>query len=180
LIQLRAKHVAAGDMLTLAERLAARARAAGARCVVNDRLDVAILARADGLHVGQEDLSPSSIEQVLAAQHPRPTLFVGLSTHNDAQVRAGLEQAVGYLAIGPVFATSTKTRPDPVVGLGGVRHAAALTGPRAMPLVAIGGIGRANARAVIEAGATSVVVAGDLTGDDPGERARALLTALER
>ena len=178
LLQLRAKSLASGEMLGLAERLVSRTRAAGARFIVNDRLDVALLAAADGVHVGQEDLAPSAIDRVLARRSPRPALVVGLSTHNDAQLRAGLDQPVSYLAIGPVFATTTKARPDPVVGLEGVRRAAALSTPRRVPLVAIGGIDKSNARAVIEAGASAVVIAGALTGDDPGRRASALLEAV--
>lgn len=174
LIQLRAKTLASGDLLRLSARLAMQARAAGARFVVNDRLDVALLAGADGVHVGQQDLLPADIARIVDGRGTRDFL-VGFSTHNDPQIYAGLEQPVSYLAIGPVFSTSTKAQPDPVVGLDGVRRAAAAVSSHGTPLVAIGGIDEGTAARVIEAGATSVAIASDLTDRDPGARARRLL-----
>ena len=165
-------------MLALAERLAARAREAGALFVVNDRLDVAVLSGADALHVGQHDLTPSAVRRASAALPSPASLMIGYSTHNEAQLRAGLEEPVSYLAIGPVFATTTKAEPDPVIGLEGVRRAARHTAAARVPLVAIGGIDEANARDVIDAGADVVAMAGDLTTSDAAARARALLRAV--
>jgi thiamine-phosphate pyrophosphorylase len=174
LIQLRAKTLGSGDLLRLSERLAKQTRAAGARFVVNDRLDVALLAGADGVHVGQQDLLPADIDRLLAGRVVRDFL-VGFSTHNDQQIQAGLGQPVSYLAIGPVFSTSTKAQPDPVVGLEGVRRAAAAVSSHGVPLVAIGGIDEGTAGRILDAGATSVAIAGDLTGRDARSRARRLL-----
>ena len=121
-----------------------------ATLIMNDRADLAVLAGFDGVHVGQGDLSPEDARRVVSAGR-----IVGASTHTEEQVRATELSCADYIAIGPVFATGTKTDTEPVVGLEGVRRARALT---TKPLVAIGGITRANARSVIEAGADSVAV----------------------
>jgi thiamine-phosphate pyrophosphorylase len=118
--------------------------------IMNDRADLAVLADFDGVHVGQGDLSPEDARKVVG-EGP----MVGVSTHTDEQVRAAELSCADYVAIGPVFATGTKADTEPVVGLEGVRRARALT---TKPLVAIGGITRANARGVIDAGADSVAV----------------------
>jgi thiamine-phosphate pyrophosphorylase len=174
LIQLRAKTMASGAMLALAETSVERTRAAGATFVVNDRADIAKLAGADGVHLGQDDLSPTEVRRVLL----QPPAIVGLSTHNDTQARDACAQPISYLAIGPVFATTSKTRPDPVVGLDGVRMAVACATPHALPVVAIGGITLERAPAVIAAGASSVAVISDLLADDLSARARAFVDAL--
>ena len=122
----------------------------GCRLILNDRADLAVLAEFDGVHVGQGDLSPDDAHRVVGVER-----IVGLSTHTDEQVRAAEVSCADYVAIGPVFATGTKPDTEPVVGLDGVRRARALTHK---PLVAIGGITRANARSVIDAGADSVAV----------------------
>ena len=137
--------------------------------IMNDRADLAVLAGWDGVHVGQGDLSVDAARRVL-----EPTLatmkqprrwgtrsggMVGISTHNEEQVRAALESEPDYVAVGPVFATVSKANAEPVVGLELVRRARALT---ELPIVAIGGITLANARSVIEAGADAVAVIGGL------------------
>jgi thiamine-phosphate pyrophosphorylase len=138
---------------------------------MNDRADLAALAGFDGVHVGHLDLSPEDARRVIGtrdkATHPfsedekgwatriQGCRIVGVSTHTEEQVRAAEISCADYVAIGPVFATGTKADTEPVVGLLGVRRARALT---AKPLVAIGGITRANARGVIDAGADSVAV----------------------
>jgi thiamine-phosphate pyrophosphorylase len=124
------------------------------RLIMNDRADLCLAAEFDGVHVGQEDLSPEAVRGIIG-----PERCLGVSTHNPEQLREADLTSADYLAIGPVFATSSKERPDPVVGLEGVRRARALTHK---PLVAIGGITRANAASVIEAGADSVAVISDL------------------
>lgn len=124
------------------------------RWMMNDRADLCLAAEFDGVHVGQEDLSPESVRKIIG-----PDRWLGVSTHNPEQLREADLTSADYLAIGPVFSTSSKDKPDPVVGLEGVRRARALT---QKPLVAIGGITRANAASVIEAGADSVAVISDL------------------
>lgn len=124
------------------------------RLIMNDRADLCLAADFDGVHVGQEDLSPESVRKILGIDR-----WLGVSTHNPEQLREADLTSADYLAIGPVFATSSKEKPDPVVGLDGVRRARALT---RKPLVAIGGITRANAASVIAAGADSVAVISDL------------------
>ena len=129
----------------------------GLRLIMNDRADLCLAAEFDGVHVGQDDLSPTSVREIIG-----PDRWLGVSTHNPEQLREADLTSADYLAIGPVFATSSKERPDPVIGLEGVRRARALT---RKPLVAIGGIARTNAVSVIEAGADSVAVISDLLRD---------------
>jgi thiamine-phosphate pyrophosphorylase len=124
------------------------------KLVMNDRADLCLAAEFDGVHVGQDDLSPASVRKIVGLDR-----WLGVSTHNPEQLAEADLTSADYLAIGPVFATSSKEKPDPVVGLDGVRRARALT---RKPLVAIGGITRANAASVIEAGADSVAVIADL------------------
>jgi thiamine-phosphate pyrophosphorylase len=130
----------------------------GCRLIMNDRADLAVLAGFDGVHVGQGDLEPEDARRVVGAGR-----LVGVSTHTDEQVRAAELSCADYVAIGPVFATETKADTEPVVGLDGVRRTRALT---RKPLVAIGGITRANARSVIDAGADSVAVISALFVED--------------
>jgi len=122
--------------------------------IMNDRADLCLAAGFDGVHVGQEDLSPEAVRAIIG-----PDRWLGVSTHTPKQLREADLTSADYLAIGPVFATSSKENPDPVVGLEGVRRARSLT---RKPLVAIGGITRGNAASVIEAGADSVAVISDL------------------
>jgi thiamine-phosphate pyrophosphorylase len=124
------------------------------RLVMNDRADLCLAADFDGVHVGQEDCSAESVRNIIG-----PERWLGVSTHNPQQLKEADLTPADYLAIGPVFATSSKEKPAPVVGLEGVRRARQLT---RKPLVAIGGITRANALSVIEAGADSVAVISDL------------------
>lgn len=172
LLQLRAKTLASGPFLDLAAQLAEEASAADAQLVVNDRADLAVLARAHGVHVGQDDLVPADARRLVG-----PDLLVGWSTHTEAQFTAGLEAPVSYLAIGPVFGTGTKDTGYDAVGLDLVRRGAALAEGR-LPIVGIGGITLDRAPAVIEAGAASVAVITNLLDGDPESRARAFVSAL--
>ena len=122
--------------------------------ILNDRVPLVVSAGFDGVHVGQEDVSPLEARALLG-----PGVMIGVSTHGERQLLAAKDSPVDYVAIGPVFATSSKLVPDPVVGLEGVRAARAITDK---PVVAIGGIERSNCAAVIEAGADSVAVISDL------------------
>lgn len=127
------------------------------RLIMNDRADLCLGAGLDGVHVGQDDLSPEAVRSIIG-----PGRWLGVSTHNPEQLREADLTSADYLAIGPVFSTTSKEKPDPVVGLEGVRRARSLT---RKPLVAIGGITRANAASVIEAGGDSVAVISDLLRD---------------
>lgn len=171
LVQLRAKSMAGQALLDLAEQCVQRTSAVGAVLIVNDRADVARLSGAAGVHLGQDDLPADAARHVLGT-----TAVVGWSTHNDTQLRAAADMPVDYVAIGPVFETGSKLRPDPVVGLEGVRRAAMLAGGR--PLVAIGGVTLERAPAVLQAGASSVAVIGDVLQPDAARRARAFLDVL--
>ena len=170
-LQLRLKHAAAGVLLECARAVAPLCRAAGVPFIVNDRLDVALLCGADGVHLGQEDL-PLAVARRLA-----PGLLVGVSTHELDQARAAAAAGADYLGFGPVFATATKERADPVVGLGGLRAACAAV---AVPVVAIGGLSAATAGAAIAAGAAAVAVIGAVVGAaDVEAAAREVATAVE-
>ena len=153
LLQYRNKNGNAHEMLEQARELKRRL-GERVKLIMNDRADFCLAAGFYGVHVGQEDLSPEGARKVIGT-----TLWLGVSTHNPGQIEAAEKTDANYIAIGPVFSTSSKANPDPVVGLEGVRQARALT---RKPLVAIGGINRANCRSVIEAGADSVAVISDL------------------
>jgi len=139
---------------------------------VNDRPDVAFLAGASGVHVGQEDLDAEQARCVIG-----PDKLVGVSTHNLEQFERAAASSVDYIAVGPIFATSSKANPDPVVGLDFVRRMRGLTDK---PIVAIGGIRLEHAAPTIEAGADSVaVISGILSASDPAQRAREYINTLE-
>jgi thiamine-phosphate pyrophosphorylase len=141
--------------------------------ILNDRVSLVSAARYDGVHIGQEDLSPSQTRAILGRD-----VLIGVSTHGESQIRNAAGGPADYVAIGPVFATASKQNPDPVIGLAGVRAARAMT-PK--PLVAIGGISRSNCAAVIQAGADSVAVISDLIprpGSSTGELVEEFLAVL--
>lgn len=175
-IQIRCKEMSSAAFLAACEDLVRRAHQAGAIVIVNDRADIARLAGADGVHVGQEDLEPTSVRRLLGG-----SAVVGLSTHSSDQIRAASKLAVDYVAVGPVFGTSTKHTGYGEVGTTLIRDAAAILGETGAPkpIVAIGGITLEEAPDVIRAGATSVAVISDLlaTGD-PEARVREYLRAL--
>jgi len=137
--------------------------------IVNDRADLCIAAEFDGVHVGQDDLSPDGVRRIIG-----PGLCLGVSTHNPDQLSLADQGPADYVAIGPVFETRSKEKPDPLVGLQGVRKARSLT---RKPLVAIGGITRQNAAAVLEMGADAVAVISDLLSD-PRKSAEEFLRVL--
>ena len=175
-LQLRAKSMPGDSFLATAAALVQLARLHQARVIINDRSDIARLADADGVHVGQEDLSPAAVRRLLG-----DGAIVGLSTHTAEQVDHAVLEPVSYVAIGPVFATATKATGYDKVGLEMVREAARRAKARGLPLVAIGGITLETAASVLEAGAASVAVIGDLVaGGDPEARARAYLERLSR
>jgi len=168
LLQYRNKTGSSRDVLNTARELR-RHLDPNIRLIMNDRADLALAADFDGLHIGQDDLSPEAARRIIG-----PGRWLGISTHNPEQIAEADKTDADYLAIGPVFATSSKANPDPVVGLEGVRRARGLT---RKPLVAIGGITRATARSVIDAGADSVAVISDLLRD-PRKSAEAFFAVL--
>jgi thiamine-phosphate pyrophosphorylase len=168
LLQYRNKKGNAREMLAQARELKRRL-GPSARLIMNDRADLCLAAGFDGVHVGQEDLSPEGVRKIIGAR-----LWLGVSTHNTDQVKEADKTSADYIAIGPVFSTASKVNPDPVVGLAGVRKARSLT---RKPLVAIGGINRANCLSVIEAGADSVAVISDLVRQ-PRKSAEEILSIL--
>ena len=174
LLQIRAKQASARWLLDTAVTIVRRAEPAGALVIVNDRADLARLAGAGGVHVGQEDLTPASVRLIAG-----PDAVVGLSTHTPEQCEAAIRESVSYIAVGPVFGTITKATGYDPVGLAHVRRLAVHASARGVPLVAIGGISLERARSVIEAGAQSVAVIADLlaTGD-PAKRVEQFLRAL--
>jgi thiamine-phosphate pyrophosphorylase len=172
LIQFRSKRAPTRETYFEGLQLAALVRRAGGILIINDRADLARALEAHGVHVGQDDLPVEMARRILG-----PDKIVGVSTHSPEQVREADRSSADYIAFGPIFQTRSKERPDPVVGLDGLRRARSLT-PK--PLVAIGGISLARARQAIEAGADSVSVIGDLlAAPDVGERAREFLKALD-
>ena len=161
ILQYRNKSGDAAEMLIDARELRQRVlysqRGDSVTLIMNDRADLCLAADFEGVHVGQDDLSPNSARKIVG-----PNRWLGISTHNPAQVIAADKTSADYIAIGPVFGTASKANPDPVVGLEGVCEARKLT---SKPLVAIGGITRSNCAEVIEAGADAVAVISDLTLD---------------
>jgi len=150
LIQLRDKEASARELLDQARACVKLTREAGAKLIINDRVDVALTVGADGVHLGQDDLSVEDAREILGEDK-----IIGVSTHSMDQFRAALETSASYIAIGPVYPTKTKENPAPVVGVELVREARRLTD---RPLVAIGGITAERAPEVIAAGADSVAV----------------------
>ena len=157
LVQYRDKNGSPQEVLRATSILCEALSGSGGCLIMNDRADLAVLANFDGVHVGQDDLSFEDARRVVG-----PQKIVGVSTHTDEHVRAAEQTSADYIAIGPVFATTTKADTEPVVGLEGVRRARTLT---TKPLVAIGGITRANARSAIEAGADSDAVISGLLAE---------------
>jgi len=171
LMQIRDKHASTRQLYATSVEI--RQVLEGSYCawIVNDRVDVARAGRADGVHLGQEDLPVEKARLVLA-----PHQCIGCSTHSLEQVLEADQTSADYIAFGPIFPTPSKEKPDPVVGLQGLREARRAT---RKPLVAIGGINLRNAREVLAAGADSVAVIGDLlSAPDIQARAREFLSVL--
>lgn len=172
LLQLRAKHVTTRRFVDLARTVGDLCRSADARFIVNDRCDVALLVEADGVHLGQDDLPAAAARRLLG-----PERIVGVSTHNVEQaIAAAAMGEADYLGIGPVYPTSSKANPDPVIGLAGLE---AVRRQVRVPLVAIGGIDAERAVAVRQAGADAVAMIGALSaGGDVEAATRRVLQAL--
>jgi thiamine-phosphate pyrophosphorylase len=172
-LQVRAKSLPGGALLDLSDRLSEMAHVAGAVLIVNDRADIARLSGADGVHVGQEDLSVAAVRRLVG-----DAAIVGLSTHTCEQIDAAAREPVTYVAVGPVYGTRTKATGYDAVGLERVAYAAACVGGGA-DLVAIGGITLNTAPDVLDAGATAVAIITDLlAAGNPEARVRAYLSEL--
>lgn len=161
----------------MCEEVVARSRPGGATVIVNDRADIATLSHADGVHLGQDDLDPADARRILGA-----FAVIGLSTHSIDQARAAARAPVNYIAVGPVFGTSSKATGYKAVGtalVSAVRDMLDTEGVD-LPIVAIGGITLERAPDVMRAGAASVAIISDLlSGGDPAARVREFLTALD-
>jgi thiamine-phosphate pyrophosphorylase len=170
LLQLRDKSGSTGSFLDLAERIVRLARARGVPVIINDRADIAALSGADGVHVGQDDLTVADVRAIVG-----PAAIVGLSTHTRDQIDRALESDASYVAVGPVFETATKQTGYDARGLELVTYAAG----RGKPIVAIGGITLAHAPSVVAAGAAAIAIITDLLADhDVEARARTFVAAL--
>jgi thiamine-phosphate pyrophosphorylase len=172
LFQYRDKSASGRDFLTTSRELVSSLNSHRASLVVNDRPDIAVLAGAAGVHVGQEDLDPDQARTIVGEE-----MWVGTSTHNLDQFRRAAATSADYIAVGPIFPTTSKANPDPVVGLELIRQVRQLT---EKPIVAIGGITLERAASVIAAGADSVAVIRDIVcAEKPGEQARRFLDTLD-
>ena len=158
LIQLRDKHAAPGDFYREAAAALQIAHAHNVRLIINDRVDIALALKADGVHLGQTDIPAAAARRLLGKE-----AIIGFSTHNAEQAKLATTLPVDYLAFGPIFQTLTKENHDPVTGLVALREFGAIKG--SMPLVAIGGITLENARETLKAGADSVAVIAELLAD---------------
>ena len=171
LFQYRNKTAPARELLAAAQALNVTVRQEGGTFLVNDRPDIAWLAGASGVHVGQEDLELAAARTIVG-----PEALAGISTHNLEQFSTAAQTDADYIALGPIFPTQSKTNPDPVVGLGLIREARKLT---TKPIVAIGGITLERATDVIRAGANSVAIISDiLAARHPAARVQQYLEIL--
>ena len=171
LLQYRNKAASARELFESSRKLISLLAQLKVSVVVNDRADVAALAGASGVHVGQEDLGAEEARQVVGTEK-----LVGVSTHNLEQFQRAAASSADYIAVGPIFSTGTKSNPDPVVGTEFIRKVRLLTDK---PIVAIGGITLERAPGIIKSGADSVAVISDiLRADEPGMRARQYINLL--
>jgi thiamine-phosphate pyrophosphorylase len=168
ILQLRMKAGPDAEFLTLADRLVGLIHSVGGQLIVNDRADIAVMAGADGVHVGQEDLPVAEVRRLLG-----DAAIIGVSTHDHAEVDEALRTSASYVAVGPVFSTTSKDTGYAPRGLELVRYAA----QRGKPIVAIGGITLERAFLVAEAGADRLAVISDLFAGDPEVRVRSFLAA---
>lgn len=157
-IQLREKHASSRDFYDAAGQAIDAARLIGARIIINDRVDIALALKADGVHLGQDDLPCTHARRILGE-----AAIIGLSTHSPEQAIAALSLPINYIAIGPIFSTTTKDNPDIVVGLDGLSKTKSLIGD--FPLIAIGGITESNLKSVFDAGADSAAIISGLVSD---------------
>jgi len=157
-IQLRDKYASPEDFYDSAKKALQAARERNVKIIINDRVDIALALKADGVHLGQDDVPPEYARKILGEK-----AIIGFSTHNLRQALAAVKLPIDYLAIGPVFTTRTKENPDNIVGIKTVKKVREAIGD--FPLVAIGGITAENFRDVLNAGASSAAIISDLLSD---------------
>lgn len=157
-IQLREKYASPKEFYEFAEVALEIARLKNVKIIINDRVDIALALKADGVHLGQDDLPPREARKILGVN-----AIIGFSTHNVEQAIAAAQMEIDYVAIGPVFSTQTKENPDPVVGLEGINKVRRAIGN--FPLVAIGGINAENLSRVFQAGADTAAIISNLVSD---------------
>lgn len=172
-VQLREKHLSPREFYFEAQEALRVARARGLRLIINDRVDIALALGADGVHLGQDDLAPEAARRILGEE-----AIIGFSTHNLEQASQAARLPVDYIAIGPIFNTSSKENPDPAVGLDGLARVRAVTG--AIPLVAIGGMTIDRAANVLDTGADAVACISTLLAhpEEISERTRDFIQAI--
>ncbi len=158
LIQLREKNASPRDFYEAADRAINIARPLGVKIIINDRVDIALALKADGVHLGQDDMPPERARSILG-----DNAIIGFSTHSIEQARSAMSLPVDYIAFGPIFRTQTKENPDEVVGLKGLRDVRNAIG--SLPLVAIGGINESNLQSVFETRADSAAMIGAILFD---------------
>jgi thiamine-phosphate pyrophosphorylase len=159
IVQLRDKYASPKDFYESAKEALLIARKQNVKILINDRVDIALALRADGVHLGQDDLPPEHARVILGER-----AIIGFSTHNLEQAVNAARLPINYLAIGPVYATRTKENPEQIIGIEGVKKVREAIGD--FPLVAIGGINSENFRAVLDAGASSVAIISGLLSDN--------------
>lgn len=158
IVQLREKYASPKEFYESAKKALEIARLHRVKIIINDRVDIALALKADGVHLGQTDLPPAYAREILGEK-----AIIGFSTHNLQQAVEAIELPIDYLAIGPVYATQTKENPEKPVGIDGVKRVRAAVGD--FPIVAIGGITSENFREILQSGANSLAVIGDLLCD---------------
>lgn len=161
-IQLREKDLSAREFFEEANAAVAVARERGVKIIINDRVDIALALKADGVHLGQDDMPVEAARRILG-----PTAIIGFSTHNLEQAKHAAQMPVDYVALGPIFSTRTKNTVNPVLGVSGLRETREVL---EVPLVAIGGISAASGRQLLDAGADAVAVIGELWKPGPDAR----------
>lgn len=164
-IQLREKYASPGDFFEQANAVIIFARETGVKILINDRVDIALALKADGVHLGQDDLPPELARQILG-----PEAIIGFSTHSIEQVLDAVALPIDYVAYGPIFQTTTKENPDPVVGIEAIKAIRQTIGE--LQLVAIGGISANDVRSVINAGADSAAMIGAILSEPPNIEAQ--------
>ena len=165
LIQLREKYASPQIFFEEAKKAVSLAHRRNCKIIINDRADIALAARADGVHLGQDDLPPDAARRILGEK-----AIIGFSTHNLAQIEAAKQMPLDYIAVGPVFSTKTKENPDEIIGLENLLKLRQII--LEIPLVAIGGITLQNFRSVLQAGANSAAVISDLIANPDAITAR--------
>jgi thiamine-phosphate pyrophosphorylase len=155
LVQLREKTLSPREFYDAAAVALRVARERGVKIIINDRVDIALALKADGVHLGQDDLSPEAARRILG-----PEAIIGFSTHTLEQALAAMDMPIDYIAIGPIFGTSTKEKADPPLSIDGLRRVRKAVNTK--PLVAIGGLTLENSAAVLAAGADALAIIGDI------------------